>query len=54
MYGPGTEKKEAQSFSVCMKDFLDLYNISEAYQTVDNPLGGDLFRDRPSGSGLKR
>jgi hypothetical protein len=53
LYGPGTEKDEAACFRVCMANFLLAYNDTNAFQTVDNPEGSDLFR-RDGTPGLKR
>jgi len=46
MLGKDAQVDEARAFKLCMKDFLDLYNVSQAFQIIENPEGRDVFRDR--------
>ncbi len=50
--GGGTEPEERIAFNECVKAFLELYNFTSSYQTVDNEKGHGFFEDskgRPGG-----
>lgn len=40
---------ELKSFNTAVRDFLDLYNIAQGWQSVDNSLGGDYFDRKKKG-----
>lgn len=46
--GAGSAPDERRAFNECLGQFLDLYNLSASYQSVDNPLGDEFFRKQES------
>lgn len=42
---------ELKSFNTAVRDFLDLYNIAQGWQSVDNTLGGDYFDQKKAKGG---
>ena len=43
MIGSGSPTDERLAFNTCLEQFLGLYNISAAYQSVENPHGHAFF-----------
>jgi len=43
--------QELKAFQTAMRDFIDLYNISQSWQSVDNTLGGEYFDRKKAGGG---
>jgi hypothetical protein len=46
--GRGSDPREHQAFLVCMNDFVELYNLTQAYQTIENPEGPGFFEEARS------
>ena len=40
---PAASRDEIVAFGTAMKDFLDLYNLTQGWQSVDNEVGSDYF-----------
>lgn len=45
LIGSGSAPGEIEAFRSCGKTFLDLYNITLSFQTVENPRGRELFEE---------
>ena len=43
--GSGSDPGELEHFKTCVRDFLDLYNVSQGFQAVRNPEGHDLLNN---------
>jgi hypothetical protein len=40
---------ELQAFQTAVRDFLDVYNLTQSWQTIDNTLGGEYFERKKAG-----
>ena len=49
--GSGAPDEERLAFQECMSAFLQLYNVSASYQTIENPEGPEFFDEPRAGSG---
>lgn len=49
LIGNGSPLEERKAFNECLAQFLDLYNISASFQTIDNPRGPEFFEQEQSG-----
>lgn len=45
LVGPGTQADEWKAFQGCRDAFVQLYNVTVSYQSVQNASGGGLFQD---------
>jgi len=48
---PTAGKAELKSFNTAVRDFLQLYNQTQGWQSVDNTLGGEYFDRQKKGKG---
>jgi hypothetical protein len=50
---PTAGKTELKSFNTAVRDFLEIYNLTQGWQSVDNTLGGEYFdqQDQKKGKG---
>ena len=46
--GKGSEVKEHRNFNRCTMDFMDLYNVTQAFQVIDNEEGKRVFQQTPN------
>ena len=44
--GAGTPVSERKDFLAVQSDFLNLYNMTQGYQSITNEIGGDFFESR--------
>ncbi|MSR61519.1 MAG: hypothetical protein EXS08_03595 [Planctomycetes bacterium] len=51
LVGTGSQAADWQTFQKCRDTFLQLYNITVSYQTVQNQSGRQFFQDQPQGAG---
>lgn len=54
LVGTGSQPADWQSFQKCRDTFLQLYNITVSYQTVQNQNGHQFFQDAPQGAGAPK
>lgn len=47
--GRGSAADEQLRFHDCMLTFVELYNLTASYQTIENPSGGEIFPQKRSG-----
>jgi hypothetical protein len=52
--GPGSADDERRAFNSCLADFLQLYNVTASYQTIENEDGKAFFQQPNVGSGNRR
>lgn len=45
LVGPGTPADEWKAFQSCRDAFVQLYNVTVSYQSLQNASGGGLFKD---------
>ena len=50
LVGTGSQPADWQTFQKCRDTFLELYNITVSYQTVQNQSGRQFFQDSPQGA----
>jgi hypothetical protein len=48
---PTAGKTELKSFNTAVRDFLEIYNLTQGWQSVDNTLGGEYFDQQKKGKG---
>jgi len=54
LVGTGSQPADWQTFQKCRDMFLQLYNITVSYQTVQNQDGRQFFQDQPQGAGAPK
>jgi hypothetical protein len=53
LVGPGSSAADWRAFQECQQLFLDLYNLTVSYQTVENQSGEAFFGEEPRDPGKR-